>query len=276
MVRSLLGSETGLSIGVVAFSEAQQGEIEQAIKRLADDDSTFRARYETELERIDDGQFNGLFVKNLENVQGDERDIMILSVCYGPDANGKMAMNFGPINQRGGERRLNVIFSRAKKHMAVVSSIDSTQITNDYNDGAACLKAYLRFVAAMSLGDSRDASAVLDALARARGTIGAPLVDPVALDLANVLRNKGWEVDLNVGTSRFRCDVAVRGPREPQYKLGILIDTEAHYANSDLDDRYRLKPGILHAFGWNIRWVLARDWLLDRDRVVSRIEAALA
>jgi hypothetical protein len=202
---------------------------------------------------------------------------MILSVCYGPDASGKTSMNFGPINQRGGERRLNVIFSRAKKHMAVVSSMDWTQITNDYNDGAACLKGYLRYVAAMSRGDLQDASAVLDAMARARGTITAPLeVDPVAAELAQVLRGKGWEVDLNVGASRFRCDVAIRQRGQAPYKLGILIDTESHYANADLDDRYRLKPAILRAFGWNIRWVLTRDWLLDRGAVVARIEAALA
>ena len=83
----------------------------------------FAARLEAEYVREEDDQFCGLFVKNLENVQGDERDIILLSICYGPDANGRMLMNFGPINQRGGEKRLNVIFTRARHHMAVVSSI---------------------------------------------------------------------------------------------------------------------------------------------------------
>lgn len=277
LVRSLLARETGLSIGVVAFSEAQQAEIERAIRALAGDDAAFRARYEAELERTDEGQFNGLFVKNLENVQGDERDVMILSVCYGPDAAGKTSMNFGPINQRGGERRLNVLFSRAKKHMAVVSSMDWQDITNDYNDGAACLKAYLRYAAAMSRGDEPEASAVLDGLARAGGRPAAPAeADPVAAQLARVFRDKGWVVDLDVGASRFRCNVAIRAAGETQYRLGILIDTQAHYANPDLDDRYRLKPAILRTFGWNVRWVLTRDWLLDREAVIARIESALA
>jgi superfamily I DNA and/or RNA helicase len=109
MVRDLLFRETGLSVGVVAFSEAQQTEIEGALEQLAAGDSGFAARLEQEYVREDDGQFNGLFVKNLENVQGDERDIMILSICYAPGRDGRMAMNFGPINQRGGEKRLNVI-----------------------------------------------------------------------------------------------------------------------------------------------------------------------
>ena len=276
LVRALLARETKLSLGVVAFSEAQQATIEAAIQRLADDDPEFRARYEAELERVDAGQFNGMFVKNLENVQGDERDVMVLSVCYGPDAAGKMAMNFGPINQRGGERRLNVIFSRAKLHMAVVSSIDWTQITNDYNDGAACLKAYLRYAAASSRGDATEAGAVLDGLARARGAVAAAAQpDPLALDLAQVLRDKGWEVELDVGASRFRCDLAVRAKGEAQYRLGVLIDGEAHYANSDLDDRYRLKPAVMRAFGWKLCWVLTRDWLLDRAGVIARVESAL-
>jgi hypothetical protein len=99
--------------------------------------------------------------------------------------------------------------------------------------------------------------------------------DPVATELARVFSEKGWEVDLDVGASRFRCDVAIRARGDSRYRVGILIDTESHYGNSDLDDRYRIKPGLLRAFGWNIRWVLVRDWLLDREGVIARIEKVL-
>ena len=102
-----------------------------------------------------------MLVKNLENIQGDERDIIILSVCYGCGPTGKMLMNFGPINQNGGERRLNVAFSRARQHMAVVSSIRHSAITNDHNDGARTLKNYLRYVEAMSSADMETARRVL-------------------------------------------------------------------------------------------------------------------
>ncbi len=113
LVGGLLARKTGSSIGVVAFSEAQQGEIEDALSQLALEDSAFAARLEAEYVREENDQYCGLFVKNLENVQGDERDIIIMSVCYARDLTGRMLMNFGPINQRGGEKRLNVIFSRA-------------------------------------------------------------------------------------------------------------------------------------------------------------------
>ena len=116
LVRGLLSEDAGHSIGIIAFSEAQQTEIEQALKRLAREDDEFRDRLEAEWEREDDGQFVGLLVKNLENIQGDERDVIILSVCYGHGPTGKMLMNFGPINQNGGERRLNVAFSRQEAH----------------------------------------------------------------------------------------------------------------------------------------------------------------
>ena len=136
-------------------------EIERALRDLAADDAEFQAKLEAEWEREVDGQFVGLLVKNLENIQGDERDVVIISVCYGNNPAGKMLMNFGPINQTGGEKRLNVAFSRAKQHLAIVSSIRHAAITNDYNDGARCLKNYLRYAEAMSLGDLSGARRVL-------------------------------------------------------------------------------------------------------------------
>jgi hypothetical protein len=108
----------------------------------------------------------GLLVKNLENIQGDERDIIILSVCYGRDPCGKMRMNFGPINMSGGEKGLNVAFSRAKHHMAVVSSIHHGEITYDHNEGAACFKNYLRYAEAVSSGQAETIDLVLHGLSR--------------------------------------------------------------------------------------------------------------
>nr|WP_229458845.1 C-terminal helicase domain-containing protein [Massilia glaciei] len=156
-VREMLLRGTGLSLGIVAFSEAQQSAIESALEALAAEDADFATRLEREYVRGDDEQFNGLFVKNLENVQGDERDVIILSICYASNAEGKMLMNFGPINQRGGEKRLNVIFSRARHHMAVVSSIEAEAITNVHNDGAAARRAFLQFAKASAVGQSERA-----------------------------------------------------------------------------------------------------------------------
>src|SRR5258708_5071074 len=151
--------------------------------------------------RQENGKFWGLFVKNLENVQGDERDVITLSVCYGHDPGGRMLMNFGPINQQGGEKRLNVIFSRAKHHMALVSSIHHHDITNDYNDGAHSLKNFLQYAEALSKGDATTARAVLENLNPLTRKALAPLNkgDAVVEALAKALRARGHSVDLNVG-----------------------------------------------------------------------------
>jgi predicted DNA-binding WGR domain protein len=277
LVRGLLRGSSGMSIGIVAFSEAQQTEIESAVNDLAEEDSEFAARLEAELVREDNDVFNGLFVKNLENVQGDERDIIIMSVCYGHDAGGRMLMNFGPINQRGGEKRLNVIFSRAKHHMAIVSSIRHHDITNDYNDGANSLKQFLQYAEAVSKGDAANARRVLENLNPLARKALAPLNkgDAVVEGLAEALRARGHEVDLNVGQSRFRCDLAIRAKTEGLYQLGILVDTEGHYSNPNLLDRYLMQPTILRAFGWRVAMVLSKDWYHQPEEVIARIEKML-
>jgi predicted DNA-binding WGR domain protein len=227
--------------------------------------------------REEDDQFCGLFVKNLENVQGDERDIIILSICYGPGPDGRMLMNFGPINQRGGEKRLNVIFSRARHHMAVVSSIRHDSITNDNNTGAAALKHFLRYAEHLSGGRVRAAHQVLQGLnALSRSALsGDENPDAVVGQLSAALRARGHVVDQQVGQSRFRCDLAVREASQERYSLGILIDTANHYLGRDVFERYVSRPRILQAFGWNVERVLSCDWLHDPEGVLRRLERAL-
>lgn len=262
LVCDLLKRREGQSLGIIAFSEAQQDEIEGALQRLAQADDEFRQLYEEELQREVDGQFVGLLVKNLENIQGDERDVVLLSVCYGPGPNGKMFMNFGPINQSGGEKRLNVAFSRAKHRMAIVSSIRSTAITNDYNEGANCLKNYLRYAEAVSAGDADSAQRVLAGISRwrDRGAANELDEDAVCEALGEWLAEQGWRVDRGVGQSHFRVDLAVRRPGESRYRLGILVDTLANYEQSESLEREVMRPRLLRDFGWQVTTVLAKDW----------------
>ena len=277
LVFGLLSEATGASIGIIAFSEAQQGEIEQALHRLAHDDDEFRGRLEAEWEREEEGQFVGLLVKNLENIQGDERDVILLSVCYGHAPNGKMLMNFGPINQNGGERRLNVAFSRAKKHMALVSSIRHDAITNDYNDGARALKNYLRYAEALSAGDVQAARRVLWEINPAdRAVSDAAPTNVVILQLTARLREAGYEVEHNVGQSGFRCDLAVRGKGDRRHLLGILVDTENYYKNYDLLERDLLRPRLLRNFGWEVVLILTKDWFENAAAVLQAIEERLS
>jgi hypothetical protein len=272
MVRGLLQTESGNTIGIVAFSEAQQDEIELALNRLGQDDKQFRDRLEVEMEREDEGQFVGLLVKNLENIQGDERDIIILSICYGHPAEGRMRMNFGPINKSGGEKRLNVAFSRAKKQMAVVSSIVSADITNDYNDGANCLKNYLQYAQAVSVGDSATASRVLASLSRWRQEEQSNVAPSVlAQQICDFLISEGYNVDHAVGQSHFRCDLAVYREGDTAYRLGILIDTDEYYEQTDLLERELMRPQLLRTFGWKIVHVLAKDWHQDQESIAQQL-----
>ena len=274
MVRDLLSRGNGLSIGIVAFSEAQQNEIEDELETLAGEDKAFGARLEAEYAREDDGQINGLFIKNLENVQGDERDVILLSICYAPDASGRMAMNFGPINQRGGEKRLNVIFSRARHHMAVVSTIRAEAITNTHNDGARALRTFLAFAEAQSRGDAVHGQAVLATLNPGAQRVfarSAP-ADPMRDALAGALRARGHDVRVHVGSASFRCDLAILAPGGGSYLLGILLDGNGA---GSIADRYVFQPAILRAFGWKVIDVPSPSWLRDPDAVIAQIEAAL-
>ncbi len=276
LVAGLLEQAPELSIGVVAFSEAQAGEIEDAMGELAVDRPLLRRALDGPEEIEGEPTPEGLFLKNLENVQGDERDIIVLSVCYGPNAAGKMRMHFGPINQGGGEKRLNVVFSRARQHMAVVSSIEGERITNDYNDGALCLKRYLRYAAACSVGDQEAAARVLAECSPQRALEGgAGSMDGVVIQVVGWLEAEGWCVDRSVGRSALRVDLAVRAPSETEYRLAVHVDTEAHYAAPDLIEQYCHRPGVLRGFGWKQLRVLGVDWLADPSAVQDRLRAAL-
>jgi len=276
LIREILHRDSEQSIGVVAFSQAQQDEIERAINALAQHDKQFQTKLDLEEEREDDGQFVGLFVKNLENVQGDERDIIILSVCYGPGPTGKMIMNFGPINQNGGEKRLNVIFSRAKQHMVVVTSIEDTQITNTYNDGANALRQYLRYARAVSEGDPEGMQAALvdyGYFEKGKGSILPG--QAIAEQLASALRERDLVVENNYGQSDLRCHLAVRQADEQDYRLAIMFDDEEHYAIENVTTRYTTHTGILSAFGWQVVTVLAKDWHRDPHAVIEKILSLL-
>lgn len=277
LVRDLLRRGTGLTLGIVAFSEAQQSEIERALERLSADDPEFAVAYEAELVREEDGQGVGLFVKNLENVQGDERDLIIMSVCYGPAPDGRMRMNFGPINNAGGEKRLNVIFSRSKRHMVLVSSIDHTAITNTYNDGANTLKGFLRYAAAVSDGDQVGAASVLRSLRdreerRSAEGVGLPAVVD---QLTDALRGRGVDVTQGVGQSAFRCDLALRRPGATAYDVAVLVDHPARIGSGRPDERRLTQPAALTSAGWRVEQVVATEWLDRPDTVVDRLVASL-
>ncbi len=273
LVRELLSRNAKESIGIVAFSQEQQNTIEDALARLAADDRHFEQKLEEAYTRTEEDQFIGLFVKNLENVQGDERDIIIMSVCYGFDTRKKMIMNFGPINKKGGEKRLNVIFSRAKKHMAIVSSIKHSHITNEYNEGANYFKRFLHYAELISQGHTDGARTILDGLVIEKSNkIAQPEKGVVLQQLKEMLTQQGYEVKAHIGQSRFKCSLGVKiNASDTEYTLGILIDDDFHYGNDNLLEQYYQRPEVLKAFGWKIIQVFSKDWLHQKDKVIQQI-----
>ncbi|WP_315099326.1 AAA domain-containing protein, partial [uncultured Cellulomonas sp.] len=275
LVRELLARETGQTLGIVAFSEAQQSEIERALERLGREDADFARLYDAEIAREEDGQVVGLFVKNLENVQGDERDVILMSVCYGPGSDGRMRMNFGPINNAGGEKRLNVIFSRARRHMVLVSSIDHTAITNIYNDGANTLRGFLHYADAVSNGDAAAAAGVLASLRDRAGIVASSATSPLVEQIADAVRAAGVEVVVGVGQSAFRADLALRPSGALEHTVGVLVDQPARLTAHSLDERRVTQPTALRSGGWRVVQVLATEWEADPDEVVRRLVAAV-
>lgn len=245
------------SIGVVAFSVVQQNLVEDVLSERLDSDH--------ELQELADSMYEPIFVKNLENVQGDERDVILFSIGYGPDKDGKVLMNFGPLNNNGGERRLNVAVSRARHEMIVFSTLHASQI--DLNrtkaKGVEGLKHFLEYAEFQQLAENTN-------------LVEQPDDVTLAQQIAQELQKRGCEVQCGVGRSQFKVDVAVVNPDNPaRYSLGILIDGEAYRDTQTTRDREIVQPGVLQSLCWRLMRVWSIDWLNNPQRVLDRIEKLL-
>ncbi len=246
------------SIGVVTFSQVQQAYIEDLLAE--------ELRKDPEAELFAQGLEEGIFVKNLENVQGDERDVILFSICYGPDEKGKVSMNFGPLNKEGGWRRLNVAISRARKSMIIYSTIKPEQINLNATDslGVLGLRGFLEFA---KLG--KDALFARNELIKKRN-------DSIAKSIRQKLAADGYKADLNVGTSEYRIDMGIVDPRdENRYCLGILLDGENYRVEDSAKDRNILQPSVLKGLGWRIMRVWTLDWFDTPQREYERIKEAI-
>ena len=246
------------SIGIVSFSKVQQNLIEDLLTdELAKHADLERKAYDVE---------EPIFIKNLENVQGDERDVILFSVGYGPDKTGKVSMNFGPLNNSGGERRLNVAVSRARYEMMVFSTLKPEQIDLRRSSalGVAGLKAFLEF--------ARNGRMAVSA-----GQVKAPTEHAEIIDaVAGEIRKMGYEVDTSVGRSAFKIDLAVLDPKNDQnYLLGIICDGTRYYETKTERDREICQPGVLQGLGWKLMRLWSVDWLMNKEAVLDRIRKAL-
>lgn len=251
----------GLSLGVVAFSMAQrdliQVEVELLRRANQEDNAFFTASHPTE----------PFFVKNLENVQGDERDVIFISIGYGRNESGRIAKEFGPVNRDGGERRLNVLISRAKMAMEVFCNFraDELELDAHASRGVRALKHFL------SYAETRVLDIPLEA--------GKEADSPFEMEVLRALQERGYNVEIQVGTAGYFIDMAVKDPDFPgRYILAIECDGASYHSSRSARDRDRLRQGVLESLGWRFHRIWSTDWFRDSaqelERTASAIEAA--
>ena len=245
------------TIGVVALSAKQQRCIEDAIDR--------RSEQERELQDlVMDSRLDGFFVKNLETVQGDERDIIIFSVGYGPDQYGKLHNNFGPMNKQGGGRRLNVAVTRARRKVEVVSSITAGDIVTS-NPSTLLLKKYLDYA-------DRGVDSLPVDLTGSMGEAESPFEEEVI----SSIREMGYDPVPQVGEAGYRVDIGVRYPSKPgSFVLGVECDGATYHSAKVARDRDRLRQSVLENLGWTIHRIWSTAWFSDRKLEEQRLHLAI-
>ena len=246
------------TLGVVTFSIAQMETVEDAIDRRLKEQPDFEPFFKED-------RLEGFFVKNLENVQGDERDVIFFSVGYGHDQQKQMAMNFGPLNKPGGERRLNVAVTRAREKVVLITSIKATDVDAETKAvGVQTLRYYLDY--------AEHGPETLQSVKSREGEFESALDEDVAAEI----KKMGYEIVPQVGRSGYRIDIGVVDPVNPgSYLLGVECDGATYKSSSSARDRDRLREQVLKQLGWRIHRVWSPAWVARRDSEIRRLKEDL-
>lgn len=248
----------GQTLGVATFSvnQAQAIEDQLELKRRQDKSlETFFAEHGAE----------PFFVKSLENVQGDERDVIFISIGYGHDDAGRVAVRFGPLNQVGGERRLNVLITRARRRCVVFSNMTAADIDTSKSQAAGVrhLKHYLRFAQTGRLVEAPHIS-------------GREPDSPFEIDVRNAIRKLGYQVDCQVGSSGYHIDLVVKDPTQPgRYVLAVECDGASYHSARWARDRDRLRQSVLEGLGWTFHRVWSQSWFNERNTELEKLKQAI-
>ena len=254
------------SLGVVAFSIAQQEMIDRMLAARRREDPSFEDFFSRDREEP-------FFIKNLETVQGDERDTIIFSTAYGRDESGKFYHNFGPLNRAGGERRLNVAVTRARENVILVSSMHFTDIDPKKSsaDGVIALRNYLEY-AEIGQGASENAES--------RKAPAGSSSDPLISSVCDFLTERGMQADVHVGVGKANVEIGVRDAEGRDYVLAIETDGDIYHAMANIRDRDRLRQEVLERMGWNYYRIWSTEWLrngaVERDRLLAACDEALS
>lgn len=257
-VRAHAEARPNISLGVVAFSMAQREQIQLEIERLRRESPVF------EHFMAHPHPTEPFFVKNLENVQGDERDVIFISIGYGRNASGQIAKSFGPVNREGGERRLNVLITRAKLAMEVFSNFRADELALDAaaKHGIRALKQFLNYAEKGTLEMPRETGRKADS--------------PFEHEVLLALEKRGYDLEPQVGTAGYFIDIGVRDPAYPgRYVLAIECDGASYHSAPSARDRDRLRQSVLEGLGWRFHRIWSTDWFRSPDREIERAVAAI-
>lgn len=260
-VRNHLLNHKYESLGVVAMSSKQREQIERCVEELSKDDPLFRDALADNANTEE-----ALFLKNLENVQGDERDVIYISCTYGPQEAGAahMPQRFGPINTAAGGRRLNVLFTRSKKRMHVFSSMTEGHIvaSETSSPGVQALKSFLSFAQTGKLQQQKHTGKQPDS--------------DFEIAVMNALKLEGFTCVPQVGVAGYFIDLAVKDPGQPgRYLMGIECDGATYHSAKSARDRDRLRQSVLEGLGWNIKRIWSTDWFKNPQAQLKPIIEAL-
>jgi energy-coupling factor transporter ATP-binding protein EcfA2/very-short-patch-repair endonuclease len=251
----------GKSLGVVAFSANQKAAIENAVLLARSE----RPDLDRLFDRDSGDRQHGFFVSNLESVQGDERDVIIFSVGYGPDETGRVYKSFGPVSQKGGERRLNVAFTRARELVELVSSMDASQLVDLKPGPAQHLRRYLDYA-------ERGPSALYLEL----GDQGLEPESPFEESVIAQIRGWGYNVQPQVGVAGYRIDIGVLHPQHPgAFLMGIECDGAMYHSSKVARDRDRLRHEVLEGLGWTLHHIWGTAWYRHRDAEIEKLRLKL-
>ena len=247
-----------LSLGVAAFSVAQRDLIQievELLRRGLPEAEPFFSQHPNE----------PFFVKNLENIQGDERDAIFISIGYGRNESGRIAKEFGPINREGGHRRLNVLITRAKMVMRVFCNFKADDLELDATamHGVRALKNFLKFAETGQLEVAHETGKTADS--------------PFETEVIDALRALGHKVEPQVGTAGYFIDLAIKDPDRPgRYLLAVECDGAAYHSSRSARDRDRLRQGVLEGLGWTFHRIWSTDWFRNRAQELQRVVEAIA
>lgn len=264
------------SIGIVTFNTEQKEYIEDMLDAEADKVSVFRRQLYNEQNRIEDGENRSIFVKNLENVQGDERDIIIFSIGYAKNDMDRVVAQFGSLSTEGGENRLNVAITRAKKKIYVVTSIEPEEldrVETTKNNGPKLLKKYLQYARSVSSGkqdETRKILSTFDPRQKTEAYVGA-----YEEQIKKGLEEMGYKVYTNLGNTYYKLSLGVYDEKLNRFVLGIECDYQAYRSSDSVLERdvYRIK--FLESRGWKIVRVWSRDWWQSRKKVLDNLAAVI-